>query len=69
MQSQKLNSLQLELLKMYSFEPKEEDLIAIKKLMVQCFSNKLQSNIQAAILEKNLTEKDLNKWINTSFIN
>lgn len=32
MQSQKLSSLQLELLKIYSFQPKEEDLPAIKRI-------------------------------------
>lgn len=64
MQSQKLNSLQLELLKVYSFEPKEEDLLAIKKLMAQYFSDKLQSNIKSAIAEKNIAEEDLDKWIN-----
>lgn len=64
MQSQKLSSLQLELLNMYSFEPKEEDLLAIKKLMAQYFSDKLQSNIQSAIVDKNITEEDLDSWIN-----
>jgi hypothetical protein len=64
MQSQKLNALQLELLNLYSFEPKEEDLLAIKKLMVQYFSDKLQTNIQQAIDEKGITEADLDRWIN-----
>ncbi|MEX8547470.1 MAG: hypothetical protein V5804_07695 [Mucilaginibacter sp.] len=64
MQSQKLTSLQLELLKVYSFEPKEEDLLAIKKLMAQYFSDKLQCNIQKSIDEKGITEEDLKNWIN-----
>ncbi|MVN20373.1 hypothetical protein [Mucilaginibacter arboris] len=64
MQSQKLNSLQLELLKVYSFEPKEEDLLAIKKLLADYFSLKLQKNIQKAVSEKNITEDDLDSWIN-----
>ena len=64
MQSQKLNTLQLELLNMYSFEPKEEDLLAIKKLLAQYFSGKLQQKVQSAVEQKNITEADLNRWIN-----
>ena len=64
MQGQKLNSLQLELLNVYSFEPKEEDLLAIKKLLAEYFSQKLQKNIQVAVSEKNITEEDLDGWIN-----
>lgn len=59
MESQKLSSLQLELLKVYSFQPKEEDLLAIKRLLTQYFSGKLQKNIQEAIEEKNIAEEDL----------
>ena len=64
MQTQKLNALQLELLKIYSFQPKEEDLVAIKQLLARYFSGKLQKNIQKAIKEKNITEEDLNSWLN-----
>jgi len=64
MQSQKLTALQLELLKIYSFQPKEEDLLAIKQLLAKYFSAKLQKNIQTAIEEKNITEEDLDRWLN-----
>lgn len=64
MQNQKLNSLQLELLNVYSFEPKEEDLLAIKDLLAQYFSGKLLKNVQHAIKEKNITEEDLDRWVN-----
>ncbi|RKR85076.1 hypothetical protein BDD43_5332 [Mucilaginibacter gracilis] len=64
MQPQKLNALQLELLNMYSFQPKEEDLLAIKKMMAEYFSDKLQSNIQKAIEQKGITEADLDSWVN-----
>jgi hypothetical protein len=63
MQSQKLSALQLELLNIYSFQPKEEDLIAIKNLMANYFSGKLQKNIQKAIAEKNITEEDFGRWL------
>jgi uncharacterized protein YjaZ len=64
MQSQKLSALQLELLNIYSFQPKEEDLLAIKQLLAKYFSGKLQKKIQKAIEEKNITEEDLDRWIN-----
>ena len=64
MQSQKLNSLQLELLKVYSFEPSNEDLLAIKDFLAKHFSDKLLKNVQHAINEKNITEKDLDSWVN-----
>jgi len=63
MQAQKLSPLQLELLKVYSFQPQEEDLIAIKKLMAQYFADKLRSNIDQAIKDRNITEDDLDNWI------
>ena len=64
MQSQKLSALQLELLKIYSFQPKDEDLLAIKQLLAQYFSGKLQKNIKKAIKDNNITEKDLDRWLN-----
>jgi hypothetical protein len=64
MQSQKLNALQLELLNIYSFQPKDEDLLAIKQLLAKYFSGKLQKNIQKAIEEKGITEEDLDRWLN-----
>jgi hypothetical protein len=64
MQTQKLSALQLELLNIYSFQPKEEDLVAIKSLLAKYFSGKLQKNIQQAITENNITEEDLSRWLN-----
>ena len=64
MQSQKLNSLQLELLKVYSFEPSEEDLLTIKEFLAKHFSDKLLKNVQQAIKRNNITEDDLDSWIN-----
>jgi len=64
MQRQKLNSLQLELLKVYSFEPSNEDLLAIKDFLAKHFSDKLLKNVQNAIKTKSITEKDLDNWVN-----
>lgn len=64
METQKLNLLQLELLKVYSFEPSEEDLLAIRKMLAQYFSDKLIIKVQQSVEQQNLTEKDLESWLN-----
>ena len=64
MQSQKLNALQLELLNIYSFQPSDEDLVAVKQLLAKYFSGKFQKSIQEAIKQNNITEEDLDKWLN-----
>ena len=62
--TQKFSSIQLELLKIYSFSPSEEDLLAVKKLLASYFANKLVKNVDNAIEEKGITEKDLDQWLN-----
>ncbi|RYD86287.1 MAG: hypothetical protein EOP50_22650 [Sphingobacteriales bacterium] len=59
MVTQKLNALQLELLKVYSLDPTEEDLLAIRKMLAQYFSEKLTGKVQQAIEQRNITEQDL----------
>ena len=63
MESQKLSALQLELLNVYSFHPKEEDLLVIKQFLARYFSGKLEKNIQKGIEDKNITEEDIDKWL------
>ncbi|HHH49348.1 MAG TPA: hypothetical protein ENK52_00020 [Saprospiraceae bacterium] len=60
----KLTTLQLELLKVYSFNPSNEDLIKIKKMLASFFAEKLTDNVQKAIEEKNITDEDLENWLN-----
>ncbi len=60
---QKLTDLQLELLKVYSFETNEEDLLAIKQMLAKYFSEKLITKIDAAITINNISEQDINKWL------
>lgn len=64
MKRQKLSSLQLELLNVYSFQPDEKDLVAIKKLLAEYFSDKLIDKVNHAVSDQNITEKDLNSWLN-----
>ncbi|MFM9949076.1 MAG: hypothetical protein ACKV1O_14135 [Saprospiraceae bacterium] len=60
----KLNPIQLELLKVYSFQHSEEDLLAIKKLLAEYFAKKLVKEVDEAVKRNNITEEDLDRWLN-----
>lgn len=64
MQIQKLSSLQLDLLKVYSFQPSETDLLAVRQLLATYFSGKLTEKVRQAVNEKGITESDLDRWLN-----
>lgn len=61
-----MSPLQLELLKIYSFNLSEADLLEIKRLLANYFAEKLIKKIDAAIQEKDITEEDLENWLNES---
>jgi len=64
MEARKLSNLQLELLKIYSFDPSEEDLTKIKKLLADYFANKLVNRVDRSVQENDIAERDLEKWLN-----
>ena len=64
MQTSKLSALQLDLLKVYSFQPSEDDLLAVRKLLATYFSDKLTEKVRQVIDEKGITEDDLTRWLN-----
>ncbi len=64
MENQKLSSLQLDLLKVYSFQPSEADLLAVRRLLANYFSDKLIGKIGQAVEAKQITEADLDRWLN-----
>ncbi|MEX2565108.1 MAG: hypothetical protein WD431_04145 [Cyclobacteriaceae bacterium] len=64
MKSQKLSDLQIELLNVYSFHPDEKDLVAIKKLLAEYFSDKLINKVDQAVADRNISEQDLDRWLN-----
>ncbi len=59
----RLSGLQLELLKIYSYNPTESELLEIRELLAQYFSNKLVKNMGQWAEENNITNSDLNKWL------
>jgi hypothetical protein len=58
METRKLSGLQLELLKVYSFEPSPNDLQQIKQMLAKFFANKLVNNVQKSIVE-NTSQKPI----------
>lgn len=60
----KLSSLQLELLKVYSFNPSEEELLEISTYLGNFFAKKLAKNVEEAVKRKGITEADLENWLN-----
>lgn len=59
----RLSGLQLELLKIYSYNPTDSELLEIKELLAQYFSNKLVKNMGQWAEENNITNSDLDKWL------
>ncbi len=59
-----LTSLQLELLKVYSFNPSNKDLLEVKNLLGNYFAKKLIDNVSLQAKKKGVTDSDLDKWLN-----
>jgi hypothetical protein len=59
----KLTSLQLELLKIYTYSPSEEELLEIKEMLANYFSNKLVRNMAQWADTNKITDDDLDKWL------
>lgn len=55
--------MQLELLKVYSFNPTEAELLAIKQYLAKFFAKRFSENIGKAAKEKGITEADLETWL------
>lgn len=64
MTENRLSSLQLELLKIYSFEPTEEELKEIQAWLARFFADRLVQKVDSAIKAKHISEDDLEKWLN-----
>lgn len=59
----KLTSLQLELLKIYSFEPSEEELLEIKRMLGTYYAQKLTHKVNQVVQERSLTQQDVDRWL------
>jgi hypothetical protein len=61
----RFSPLQLELLKIYSFTPSEEELLQIKLMLATFFAQRLSNFVNQAIVTQGITEQDLDNWLNT----
>jgi hypothetical protein len=60
----KFSSLQLELLRTYSLQPTEDDMLKIKTFLARLFAEKLSNLAQKVADEKGITDDDLDAWLN-----
>ncbi len=60
----KLSNVQLELLKLYSTDIKDEELLEIKSYFASFFSQKAIQEADKLWDENNLSNKDMDKWLN-----
>ncbi len=58
-----LTSLQLELLRIYSFNPTTEDLQEVKTILAKYFAQKFTDNVNKAVITENITDSDLDEWL------
>lgn len=63
-QPKKLTNLQLELLKVFSFDLPEEQLLEIKQLLVQYFAKKVDDEMDRLWEERGWTPETMREWAN-----
>jgi len=57
-----LSNIQNELLKLYSNDVSEYDLVEIKKILAKYFANRLEESFEDFCQTNNLSSDDLEKW-------
>jgi hypothetical protein len=60
----KFSSLQLELLRTYSLQPTEAEMLKIRTFLARLFAEKLSNLAQKVADEKGITDDDLDAWLN-----
>ena len=60
----KLSPLQLELLKVYSFNPSEKELLEIKNMLAAFFAHRFIEKVQNAAADKGISNETLDQWLN-----
>ncbi len=66
--SQKFTSLQLELLKLYSFEPSEAALKEVRHMLATFFMERFQSKLDEAAAERGISDETLDEWLNKAAV-
>lgn len=60
----KLSSLQLELLKIFSFHPTEEELLQVKAMLAHFFAKRFSERVEQAADTKGISDEYLDRWLN-----
>ncbi len=60
-----LSNIQIELLKLFSRDIEDKDIIEIKKLIVKYLAKKLTNHTDKIIEEKKWTDQDFERMLNT----
>ncbi len=60
----KLSPLQLELLKVYSFNPSEKELLEIKNMLAAFFAHRFVEKVHSAAADKGISNETLDQWLN-----
>ncbi len=60
----KFSPIQLELLKVYSFHPSEEELLQVKDLLARFFAGRFVEKVEAAAQQQAISDDTLDKWLN-----
>lgn len=60
----KLSNVQQELLKIYSTNIPDNELIKLKRLLADFFAKELVTDATNFWKEKNLTDEDMDRWLN-----
>lgn len=58
-----LSNLQLEILKIYNFDLKEEQLLEIKNLLAKYFAEKASDTMDELWKKNNWSEQTMNNWL------
>ncbi|MFZ1751777.1 MAG: hypothetical protein WAU01_16375 [Saprospiraceae bacterium] len=61
-QARKLSNIQLELLKVFSFDLSEEQLAEIKDLLSKYFANKVTTHMDKLFEENNWGDEKIDEW-------
>jgi hypothetical protein len=59
----------LEILKLYSLDLTEAELLDLKNVLAQHFADRLSKRVDKIWQEKGLTEEDMEKWLNEDMDN
>ncbi len=59
----KLSPLQLELLKVFSFNPTEEELLEVKDMLARFFAYRFTEKVAQAAAEQGISDTDLDNWL------